>query len=102
LRSAFLAKVGISPQAFVGTNAVIGFMVDMARIAIYGASFYLAGLATAFGPEQWRLIAAGSGAAFAGVVIGKRFLHKITMVTIQKLTGILLLGIAAALGLGLV
>jgi hypothetical protein len=102
LRSAFLAKVGISTQAFVGTNAVIGFMVDMARIVIYGASFYLAGLATAFGPEQWRLIAAGSGAAFAGVVIGKRFLHKITMVTIQKLTGILLLGIAAALGLGLV
>jgi uncharacterized membrane protein YfcA len=102
LRSAFLAKMGISTQAFVGTNAVIGFMVDMARIAIYGVSFYFAGLAAAFGPEQWRLIAAGSGAAFAGVVIGKRFLHKITMATIQKLTGILLLGIAAALGGGLV
>ena len=35
LRSAFLVKVGISTEAFVGTNAVIGFMVDMARIATY-------------------------------------------------------------------
>lgn len=102
LRSAFLAKVGISTQAFVGTNAVIGFMVDMARIAIYGASFYLAGQATSFDREQWGLIAAGSIAAFTGVIIGKRFLHKITMDTIQQLTGALLLLIAAALGAGLV
>ncbi len=102
LRSAFLAKVGISTEAFVGTNAVIGFLVDMARIAIYGVSFYLAGLTSPFGPEQWRLIAAGSGAAFAGVIIGKRFLHKITMETVQKLTGMLLLSIAVALGAGLV
>lgn len=102
LRSAFLAKVGISTQAFVGTNAVIGFMVDIARIAIYGATFYLAGSATPFDREQWELIAAGSMAAFAGVMIGKRFLHKITMDTIQKLTGTLLLLIAVALGAGLV
>jgi len=27
LRTAFLTKAGVSPQAFVGTNAVIGFMV---------------------------------------------------------------------------
>jgi hypothetical protein len=102
LRSAFLAKVGISTQAFVGTNAAIGFMVDMARIVIYGASFYLAGLATPFDREQWGLIAAGSIAAFSGVMIGKRFLHKITMDTIQQLTGVLLLLIAVALGAGLV
>jgi hypothetical protein len=86
----------------VGTNAVIGFMVDTARIAIYGASFYLAGLAAPFGPEQWRLIIAGTGAAFAGVLLGRRFLHKITMAAIQKLTGTLLAGIALALGAGLV
>lgn len=102
LRSAFLAKVGISTQAFVGTNAVIGFMVDMARIAMYGGAFLLAGTASPFGPEQWRMIAAATVAAFAGVVIGKRFLHKITMGTIQNLTGLLLLVIAIALGAGLV
>jgi len=31
LRSAFLAKVGISPEGFVGTNAVIGLLVDLTR-----------------------------------------------------------------------
>ena len=32
LRSAFLAKVGVSAQVFVGTTAVIGFLVDGTRI----------------------------------------------------------------------
>ncbi|MEE8526021.1 MAG: TSUP family transporter, partial [Thermoanaerobaculia bacterium] len=36
LRSAFLAKVGLSTQAFVGTNAVIGLIVDLMRLAVYG------------------------------------------------------------------
>jgi hypothetical protein len=40
LRPAFLVKVGISTEAFVGTNAVIGFMVDAARIIIYVFSFF--------------------------------------------------------------
>ncbi|MEW6219887.1 MAG: TSUP family transporter [Thermodesulfobacteriota bacterium] len=101
LRSAFLAKVGISSPAFVGTSAVIGLMVDAARIAIYGTSFYHAGLAAPFSPEQWRLVTAASVAAFVGVLLGKRFLHKVTMAAIQRLTGILLLGIAVALGAGL-
>ncbi len=102
LRSAFLAKVGISTQAFVGTNAAIGFMVDMARIATYSAMFLSAHSAGPIGPDQWPLIIAGSLAAFAGVMIGKRFLHKVTMKTIQTLTGSLLLGIALALGSGMI
>jgi uncharacterized protein len=44
----------------------------------------------------------GTLAAFAGVMGGKRFLHKITMKAVQTLTGILLLGIALALGTGIV
>jgi uncharacterized membrane protein YfcA len=102
LRSAFLAKVGISTQAFVGTNAVIGFMVDMARIATYAALFLLAKTAFPLGADQMPLIAIGIIAAFAGVIIGKRFLHKITMKTVQTVTGVLLLGIALALGAGIV
>ena len=39
---------------------------------------------------------------FAGVAIGKRFLHKVTMKTVQTLTVVLLLGIALALGSGIV
>jgi hypothetical protein len=35
------------------------------------------------------------------VIIGKRSLHKLTMTTVQTLTGVLLLGIALAPGWGL-
>lgn len=102
LRSAFLAKVGVSTEAFVGTNAAIGFMVDMARIATYAVMFFMAKTMSPIGPDQWPLIFTGIVSAFAGVMIGKRFLHTIPMKTIQTLTGILLLGIALALGAGIV
>jgi uncharacterized membrane protein YfcA len=101
LRSAFLAKVGISTEAFVGTNAAIGFMVDMARIATYAIMFFQAKVASPIGPGEYPLILTGILAAFAGVMIGKRFLHKITMKSVQTLTGFLLLGIAIALGSGI-
>lgn len=102
LRSAFLAKVGVTTQAFVGTNAAIGFMVDMARITTYAFMFLLARETSAIGSAQWPLILAGTLSAFAGVVIGKRYLHKVTMSTIQAITGGLLLVIAVALVAGIV
>jgi uncharacterized membrane protein YfcA len=97
LRSAFLVKIGVSTQAFVGTNAVIGFMVDIARIATYAGLFLLARKASPIGPDQWPLIISGMAAAFAGVLIGKRFLHKVTMSGLQAATGISLSVIAVAL-----
>jgi hypothetical protein len=102
LRSAFLAKVGVSTEAFVGTNAFIGFMVDMARILTYTGMYLLAKTTSPIGQAQWPLILTGILSAFIGVMIGKRFLHKITMKTVQTLTGTLLLGIALALGSGII
>ncbi|MDX9721069.1 MAG: sulfite exporter TauE/SafE family protein [Myxococcota bacterium] len=102
LRSAFLAKVGISPQAFVGTNAVIGLLVDLVRIAAYGFLLFGSGLSALLRSHEGSLIAVGTLAAFAGVVLGKRVLHKITMQTVQRITGALLLLIAALLGSGLI
>ncbi|MCU0306127.1 MAG: sulfite exporter TauE/SafE family protein [Thermoanaerobaculales bacterium] len=102
LRSAFLAKVGISPQAFVGTNAVIGLLVDLVRISAYGAILFGARLTDLARSREGALVAAGALAAFTGVIVGKRVLHKITMVTVQRITGGMLLLIALALGLGVV
>jgi hypothetical protein len=102
LRSAFLAKVGVSTEAFVGTNAFIGFMVDMARILTYTGMYLLAKTTSPIGQAQWPLILTGILSAFIGVMIGKRFLNKITMKTVQTLTGTLLLGIALALGSGII
>jgi hypothetical protein len=100
LRSAFLAKVGVSTQGFVGTNAVIGLLVDLVRLAVYGTIFFVVEDG-GFESRQWLLIAVGVVAAFAGVLIGKRYLHKVTMRSIQIVTGVLLLVIAVALGSGI-
>jgi uncharacterized protein len=102
LRSAFLAKAVISPKAFVGTGAAIGFMVDAARIFTYGMVFFQSGAAGPIDPEQWPLIITGIVAAFAGVMTGTRLLRKITMKTVRIITGILLVGIALGLGSGIV
>ena len=102
LRSAFLVKVGISTEAFVGTNAAIAFLVDMARLSTYAVLFLVGQKEALITASQWPLILTGIVAAFIGVMLGKRFLHKITMQTVQNLTGILLLGIALALGLGII
>jgi uncharacterized membrane protein YfcA len=101
LRSAFLAKAGLDTQSFVGSNAVIGFAVDLTRIAVYGLFLSLAG--EAFGDfEAWPMVITGSLAAFAGVLVGKRFLHKVTMRSIQTLVGVLLFAVALGLMAGLV
>lgn len=100
LRSAFLAKVGLSTQAFVGTNAVIGLLVDLVRLAVYGTFFFAVRGGVSFDDHDWSLIAVGIVAAFGGVLVGKRWLHKVTMRSIQMLTGILLLLVAVALGFG--
>ncbi len=100
LRSAFLAKAGLSTERFVGSNAVIGFLVDLTRISVYVALFTVAGghLSDFSG---WPLVLTGAISAFCGVVLGKRFLHKIRMTSIQTLVGILLFGVGLALVTGI-
>jgi hypothetical protein len=102
LRSAFLTKVGLSPHAFVGTNAMIGLVVDLVRISAYGAMLFGPRLAELARSREGALVLAGTLAAFAGVIGGQRLLHKVTMAAVQRLTGALLLLIAVLLGLGIV
>ena len=101
LRSAFLVKVGIGTEAFVGTNAVVGFLVDCARIATYLGLFLFAQQESPISQQQWPLISAGIIGALAGVLLGKKYLRKVTMATVQSLTGALLLIIAVLLVLGI-
>jgi uncharacterized membrane protein YfcA len=102
LRSAFLVKTGLSTKQFVGTNAVIGFLVDLARILVYGSGFLTGRM---FGDGEfhgWGLVGTAIGFAFAGSILGKRLVGKVTMKAIQVLTGVLLLSVSIALGAGLV
>jgi uncharacterized membrane protein YfcA len=102
LRSAFLAKAGLTTSAFVGTNAVIGLMVDLVRIGTYGAVLLGGSLGALAHSREGSLVLTGTLAAFTGVIIGARLLHKVTMPAVQRLTGVMLLVIAVLLGLGLV
>lgn len=97
LRSAFLAKTGLTAERFVGSNAVIGLLVDVTRIFVYVSLFAAAGgQVNEF--SGWPLVMTGALSAFCGVVLGKRFLHKVTMTSVRALVGLLLFGV----GLGLV
>jgi hypothetical protein len=99
LRSAFLAKAGLTTERFVGSNAVIGFLVDLTRIAVYVGLF--AAAARVDYAAAWPLVISGALAAFCGVLLGKRYLHKVTMRSVQTLVGILLFGVGLALLFGL-
>jgi len=100
LRSAFLAKAGLGTERFVASNAVIGFLVDLTRISVYVALFTAAGgQASRFG--AWPLVLTGAASAFCGVLLGKRYLHKVTMTSVQTLVGVLLFGVGLALVTGI-
>jgi len=95
LRSAFLAKSGLTTERFVGSNAVIGFLVDLTRIGVYLALFAAAGIASE-GFAAWPLVLIGAAAAFCGVLVGKRYLHKVTMKSVRALVSVLLFGVGLA------
>jgi len=100
LRSAFLAKSGLKTESFVGSNAVIGFLVDLTRISVYVTLFTAAG-GQVSDFSGWPLVITGAVSAFCGVLLGKRFLHKVTMTSVQTLVGLLLFGVGLALVTGL-
>ena len=100
LRSAFLAKTGLTTERFVGSNAAIGFLVDLTRISVYIALFSAAG-GHVSDFSGWPLVITGALSAFTGVLIGKRFLKKVTMTSIQTLVGALLFGVGLALVIGI-
>ena len=102
MRSAFLVKVGISTEAFVGTNAVLGFMVDIARITAYTGLFFGARTSNSIPADEWPIVLAAIGGAAIGVFSARLFLQEVTMDSIQILTGVLLLGVALALGAGVI
>jgi uncharacterized membrane protein YfcA len=101
-RGAVLAKAGLAPEAFIGTNAVIASLVDVARLSVYGAGFVAGHFAAAGQNNGWGLALMAILAAFAGALIGRRLARKVAGRTIQWLVGSLLLVIAIGLAAGIV
>jgi hypothetical protein len=102
LRSAFLTKLGLDTEAFVACNAVSALLVDVTRLAVYGTLFLSGSGAGLIGQHGgWSLVGVGTAAAFAGTMVGKRLVRKVKMRWVERLTGVLLLIIAAGLISGL-
>jgi uncharacterized protein len=97
LRSPFLLRSGLSRDGFIATGVVIACLVDFTRISVYGSHFYTAG-----GFENLPLLVAATASAFLGAFVGSRLLKKVTMRAIQLIVSVMLLGIALALGSGLI
>ena len=100
LRSAFLIKAGLEKEAFIGTSTLSAVIVDLARLLVYGLSFYTASLAK-IPPGMGGLILAATLAAFLGSLIGARLMKKVTLRTVQIIVGGMLIVVGAGLASGL-
>lgn len=95
LRSAFLAKVGLGKEAFVGSGVVAAVLVDLTRLVVYGRSRLVLPAEATSG-----LVAAATLAAFTGSFLGSRLIEKVTWETIQRLVALLLVVVACVLAAG--
>jgi uncharacterized membrane protein YfcA len=100
LRSAFLIKAGLEKEAFIGTSTLSAVIVDVARLLVYGRSFYTTSFAK-IAPGMGGLILAATLAAFLGAFIGSRVMKKVTLRTVQIIVGVMLIIVGAGLASGL-
>lgn len=102
LRTAFLIRLGLPKDVFIGSMVVSAVVVDVSRLIIYGSTFFSRDFSLLAERGGIGLIVAGSLAAFLGAFLGSRLLKKITMRLIQTLVGVMLFLLSIALGFGLV
>lgn len=102
LRTAFLIRVGLQKEVFIGSMVVSAVIVDISRLIVYGSTFFAKDFEILKDQGGFELVLAGTLAAFLGAFMGSRLLKKITMRAIQMTVGTMLLLLAVALGFGLV
>lgn len=95
-RSVFLLGSGLSKEAFIATGVVLACVVDVSRLSVYAG---LVGGETLSG--RLGLVGAAALCAFLGVFLGGRLLKKVSIQTLRRLVGALLLLLSTALCLGL-
>jgi len=102
LRSAFLIKAGLTKEAYIATAALSAVVVDVARLIVYGLTFFAKNFSAVAGQGITGLVIAGVVAAFIGSFVGVRLMKTVTMKAVQMTVGVLLLVTAALLATGLV
>lgn len=95
LRSAFLVRSGLSKESFIGTGVVIACLIDVSRLGVY-----VTGFADVREDLDYSLLSTAVVAAFAGAVLGNRYLQKMTMPALQRIVAVTLFVVAIALIIG--
>ena len=92
LRSAFLIRAGLSKEVFIGTGVVIACLIDVVRLAEY-----VPNILKTHGNLDYVMLAVAVLAAFAGALVGNKYLQKVTFERIQRLVAVMLLLVAIGL-----
>jgi uncharacterized membrane protein YfcA len=98
LRSAFLLRFrgALTHESYIATNVVIAVLVDVGRIAVYGAT-----LKWSLVSDHLGIAGAATAAAFAGAWLGARLIPKITLAQVQVVVAVLLVALGVGVGAGL-
>lgn len=102
LRSAVLANSGLDTAAFVGTVSVCAFMVDISRLSVYGLVFFAEDFSNISDGNSLALVGVATLAACVGTYTSSKFLKQVTMNTIRRIVGTMLVAIGLGLASGLV
>ena len=97
LRSAFLLRLGLSRDAFIGSGILIACGIDLVRLGTYFSGGIVLG-----GREQGMALLLAAVAAIAGAWLGNRLLKKVTLRFLRVFVSAGIFLMALALGLGLV
>lgn len=96
-RSAFLVRLGLPKETFVATGVILACLVDFTRLAVYSGHLDSPQVAASAG-----LIVAATLAAFAGVILSRKFLHKMTVGAIRATVALMLGFVGLLLVVGLI
>ncbi len=102
LRSAFLIKAGLSKEGFVGTGVACAVLVDLSRLAVYGAAFLGAHFGALGRQDGYPLVLLATACAFLGAFLGVRLLGKMTLPVLHRVVGAMLVLVSLAMGAGLI
>jgi uncharacterized membrane protein YfcA len=100
LRTAFLIRLGLDKNAFIGTTVLSAVIVDIFRLTTYGFTLLPNQAGLLVSHQKIGLIATGCVTALFGSILGKKLLKQVSMNFIQTLVGVLLILFSIALGLG--
>jgi uncharacterized membrane protein YfcA len=101
-RSAFLIRLGLGKEAFIGTTVLAAVLVDMVRIGVYGFSLTHGHQALFQSQTQWNLLLWAMVSAFLGTWLGSRWVQKVTLAWMQQGIGVLLMVYGLLLAIGLI